>query len=318
MLEIINHFFLNVENVLMQIPNMPSFIVKAFIECLKVIPFLYFVYLIVEIIERFILRNVNTFIKITKSTMGLFGAIFAILPECGAQVLASIMFSRRIFTKGMLIGFLIACTDEALPLLFLNGAKQAQYILPTIVINFTVAIIVCLLVDFTSKIMIKEDNLTKDEFTMTMPVDVKGCCSHSMMSDAIPPKWYYHPLHHTFNVFIFSFFIMAFLCWMIEYMGSVEQVAALLQIGTIIQIVYVAGIGVVSNCNSSIFIAIAFVLGLINFPAFAAGMITVNGIAISTLEHQNKRSKTHQTITYIMFIAAVIVGLILQFGGVKF
>jgi len=311
---LLDQIFTGIESALAQIPFIPHFVQRALVDCLKVIPFLYFIYLAVEFIERQILKNIHSFVNLTKSTRGLFGTIFAFLPECGAQVLASIMYSRRIFTKGMLIAFFVACTDEALPLLFFNGASKAGYIIPVMFMNLFVAAIVCIAVDITSNALGKSDNLTNDDFSMNMPVNTKGCCSHSMLSDAEPPKWYLHPLTHTFNILVFSFVFVAFFYWMIDRMGSVEGVAQFLLINTSWQVLAVAAIGTVSNCFASVFIAIAFALGIIGFPAFAAGMIAVTGIGIKTLEHQDKKSKSPKNISTILFIVAVIVGLMLQLG----
>lgn len=317
-MDYINQLFTGLEGLLLQIPQMPTFVPKAFVDCLKVIPFLYFVYFIVELIERQILKHIDVFIKVTKNTLGMFGALFAFLPECGAQVIASIMYSRRIFTKGMLLAFLLACSDEALPLLFLNGGSKAVYIAPVILINFAVAVVVCLLVEFLSDFIGKKDNLTNDEYTLSMAVNVKGCCSHSMTSESTPPKWYMHPLYHMLNMLLFAFVFVTFFYWLIDSMGSAEAVASFLLINTVWQVLVVAAIGLISNSYASAFIAIAFVLGIIGFPAFIAGMIAVSGIALDTLQHQDKKSDSPKKLSRILYIVAIVVGLFLQFSGANF
>ena len=87
-----------------------------------------------------------------------------------------------------------------------------------------------------------------------------------------------------------------------------------LLINTPWQVLVVAAIGTISNCFASAIIAIAFAIGIIGFPAFAAGMIAVTGIGIKTLEHQDKKSKSPKNITTILFIVAVLIGLMFQLG----
>lgn len=287
---------------------LPVYVREALISSIVFIPWLYFLYYAIELLERFFMVNINLLIKFVQRFGPIFGVTISVIPECGYQVLASTFYSRRMISKGTLLAFYISCSDDALPLLFMDFSK-AGVIIPLIIIKMIVGVIVAFVIDFI-ELFINRHKVKEKINAINTDYMEYGCCNHSLTSIKNPPFWWTHPASHTFNMFMFTFFSLVVINSAIHGMGSAENLATLLQINSPVQVVAVAAFGIISNCVISVFIALAYVKGIISFPALLAGMISVTGLGLMTLAKRNEANKTeNKTIVIILFIVAVVVGL---------
>ena len=99
---------------------LPDYIKDALVTSVNFIPWLFFLYYAIELLERFFLKRIHLFIRLVKRFGPIFGATISAVPECGYAVIASIFYSRKLITRGTLLAFLISCSDDALPLLLME------------------------------------------------------------------------------------------------------------------------------------------------------------------------------------------------------
>ncbi len=288
---------------------LPEFIRHAAIDCVKFIPWLYFLYLAIELLERFILKRIHIFIKLVQNFRALFGVAVSVIPECGYQVIASTFYTREMISKGTLLAFLIMGSDEAIPLLFMN-LEKINIILPLLAIKAVVAIIAAIVVDVADFLIHIGNKKVEIQNSINDDINVPGCCHHMMMTIEYPAFWYWHPFTHMINILVFSFITLCFIYGIIGNYGSSEAVAQMLLIDNPIQVVALALFGLMSNCAMSVVIALAYVNGIISFPALVAGLVSVTGLGLATLSKQNTRKKNDvSTITLLLFVFAVATGL---------
>lgn len=291
---------------------LPEYIRQAIIDSIKFVPFLYFLYFAIELLERFFLKNIELFTKLIQKLGALFGIVISIVPECGYQVIASTFYARRMISRGTLLAFFIMCSDDALPLLFMDFSK-AYYIIPALMIKAIVAFVVAYGFNFISFIRHRGNKTTEKINSINTDINVKGCCYHNMMTIEHPPYWYMHPFTHTVNIFIYTMVTLSFIYGGIQTYGA-ENLASMLLINSPLQVVAVAVIGGLSNCVVSILIALAFVKGLISFPAFVAGLISITGMGIYTLTKQNVNKQEISVISSALLVISVIAGLIVYYS----
>ncbi len=291
--------------------DLPDYIKEALISSINFIPWLYFLYYGIELLERFFLKRFTMFIRLVKKWGPIFGAGISVIPECGYQVIASTLYSRRMITRGTLLAFLISCSDDALPLLFMDFSK-AVVILPIIVLKVIAGIIVAYAVDI---VFMFQKNTIEDMNAINIDLNEPGCCHHKISTAEYPPYWWMHPMTHTFNMFVFTALCLAFINCVIHGFGSVENVANFIMIDSPYQVVGGAIVGLVPNCVTSIFLALAYVKGLISFPTLLAGLTTTTGLGLMTLVKRNHKHNNDNTlITVILLITGIALGLFVYFN----
>lgn len=300
------------ETLISHIPYIPEYVKEALITTVYFVPVLYFLYYLIELLERFFLKNIGLFIKLVKRLGPIWGALTGIVPECGYAVIGSVFYARKMITRGTLLAFLIASSDDALPFLFMDLSK-AIYIIPILVIKLVLAVVVAFVVDL---LFVFKRELTEDINAINIDLNEPGCCDHKMCTIENPPYWWTHPLIHTFNMFMFTFLSLVLInCVITKGYGSVEATAANMLIDTPYQVILGAVFGLIPNCVISIVFALLFVKGLISFPTLLAGLITSSGIALMTLAKHNKSHKNDNAfITFILFVVAVATGLAVYYN----
>ena len=65
----------------------------------------------------------------------------------------------------------------------------------------------------------------------------------------------------------------------------------------------------IPNCVTSVFLAIAYVKGVISFPALLAGLVTTTGLGLMTLTKRQQDSKDNTLITAILLASGIVIGL---------
>lgn len=292
---------------------LPEYIKDALITSIYFIPWLYVLYYGIELLERFFLKHINVLVRLVQKLGPLFGVAISVIPECGYQVIASTFYSRKMISRGTLLAFYISCSDDALPLLFLDFSK-AFVIIPIVVIKIIVGIIVAYSVDIVEAIIHRRFKPIEDINAINTDLNEPACCHHRIQTIENPPYWWMHPLTHTFNMFMFTFLTLALINCVVLGFGSVDKLATFLMIDSPYQVVGTALLGLISNCVTSVVLPIAYVKGLISFPALLSGLVSVTGLGLFTLVKRNSNNNDNTIVTCILLASAIITGLIVYYN----
>ena len=95
------------------------------IDTLKLLPFLFITYLIMEYIEHKTSNKIRETIKKSGRFGPLFGAVVGIFPQCGFSVSATNLYAARVISLGTLISVYLATSDEMLPILLTESVPIA-------------------------------------------------------------------------------------------------------------------------------------------------------------------------------------------------
>ncbi len=301
-------FIMNLtENLIEPIGFIPDFLKDALIDSINLVPFLFIIFIFIEIIERYYTKKRHLFVFWIKKIGPLFGSLFASLPQCGFSVIASTVYTRRLLSRGTLIAVYLATSDEAIPVL-LTYPQKAYIILPIILIKIIAAIGVGYLVDWVVSYNAKEPVLEEKH------EHIEGCCHHHIAQDARKRDFWLHPLKHTLNIFVFILLISIVLGFILSRTGSEEVLAKYCLMNSPLQPLLVALVGLIPNCAISVMLTMLFVKNTISFGALLAGLCTSGGLGILVLFRRNGDKKDTAIILGILVLVATLIGLVFQYN----
>lgn len=285
--------------------GMPEWLADAIIDSFHILPLLFIVFFIIELIEYFYADKINSFMKKSEKAAPLIGSLAAIIPQCGFSVIASTLYIRKFITKGTLIAIYLATSDEAIPILLANPT-HIHYVVPVICIKIVIAVAAGYLIDFVLKDnkyipIIQEADNEEDE----------GCCHHSV-SKRRKRELIYHPLKHTFNIFIFILIITIILNFAIAVYAEHAVLHILLGKVKILEPVITAFIGLIPNCAVSIALTMLLIKGSISFGAVMSGLLSNAGLGILVLFRHNENIKDAMKVTGLLLLISIASGMIIQ------
>ena len=240
---------------------MTDIILDTVIDFIKLLPFLFLTYLLMEWIEHNTGENSQNLIKKSGKFGPLIGSLLGVFPQCGFSAAGSTFYAGRIISMGTLIAIYMSTSDEMLPVMIAEAAP-VTLIAKILIVKITCAIIGGFIVDLllfpTRKhdIHVDIDELCTDESC--------GCKSgtHNILIPAI---------RHTIKTGLFIFLVSFVLNVTIEFAGEGFISQAFTNI-PFVENMIAAVIGLIPNCACIKFALTNFSLkGQISFSALISG-----------------------------------------------
>lgn len=297
------------EHLIEPLEFLPEFVKEPMIESLNLVPFLFVIFILIEVLERYFTKKKHLFVFFMKKIGPLFGSMLASIPQCGFSVIASTLYTRRILSRGTLLAVYFATSDEAVPVLMSNPSK-VYLVVPIIILKIIIAIIVGYLVDLLIGYKANDPVVEEQSFS----INTSGCCHHKL-SDAIKTKeFWHHPVKHTFNIFVFILIISLILSALLHQAGTTENLARYCLMNSPLQPLMASIIGLIPNCAISVMFTILYMKQTISFGSLIAGLCSAGGLGLLVLLKRNNDKKDTALILGIMVIISTIIGLILQYN----
>lgn len=269
------------------------------IDTIKLIPFLFITYLIMEYIEHKTSNKLRDTIKKSGKFGPLLGAVVGIFPQCGFSVSATNLYAGRVITIGTLIAVYITTSDEMLPIL-LTEAVPITTILTILGIKLVLGIIAGFIVDIIFN-FVKKEHQEHDDIEELC--EHEHChCEEGIVSSAIK---------HTLNITIFIFVITLILNGIITYIGE-DTIAHFISKNIILGPIIAGLIGLVPNCAASVILTELFISNVISMPVLISGVAVNAGVGLLVLFKTNKNIKENVSIIGILYAIGVISGIVLE------
>ena len=130
---------------------------------LKLLPFLFITYLIMEYIEHKTKDKTKESIKKSGKLGPLIGSLLGMFPQCGFSVSATNLYAGRVITLGTLISVYLSTSDEMLPILLYN--VPIDIILKILGIKVLIGIVAGFIIDLVLRLKNKnQEELTKYKY----------------------------------------------------------------------------------------------------------------------------------------------------------
>ena len=277
----------------------------ALCDSVHLVPFLFIIFFLIELFERYYSHKIKDLAHESKKFGPLIGAILAGLPQCGFSVIATPLYINKVITRGTLIAIYISTSDEAIPILLANP-KQFPIILPLLLIKIGLGIFAGYMVD----LLFPQGELKPEKISENVEDDDIGCCAHHVTKYR-KRELLYHPIKHTFNIFIMILIISLGLNFCFETFGN-EALNKVLLNNSVFQPVISAIIGLIPNCAVSVLITMLYIGGVLSFASVVAGLSSGAGLGLIVLLKRNTDIKDSGKIIGILLFISIIAGVIIS------
>ena len=277
---------------------MIDIIQDTLIDTIKLLPFLFITFLIIEMIEHKI--NNKKIITKSKKLGPFFGSLLGVIPQCGISASATNLYATRIISIGTLISVYLSTSDEMLPILLANKTNT-NIILKILGLKFLIGMISGFIIDLI---------LRKKEQPKIKELCEQDHCNcnhnHNIITLAIR-----HTISITLFIMLFSFIINI----VFVYLGE-SFLENLFMKNTIFSYLLSSLVGLIPNCGASILITELYINNTITLGASLSGLLTGAGIGILILFKTNKNIKENIRIVSIIYLIGIISGIIIDLTGI--
>ncbi len=273
---------------------MLDIIMDTLIDVLKLIPFLFVTFLLLELFEHKF--NKTTQEKISKAgKLGpIFGSLLGALPQCGFSTMATNMYAARVISLGSLISIYLSTSDEMLPIMISEQVAISE-IVKILLFKIVIGMICGFIIDLVLRK--KEKEHIKDI------CEEEHChCEKGILRSSIK---------HTLNIVIFILIINFILNMGMEYLGE-EYLSKLFLKDSFFGPFVSSLVGLIPNCGASVMITELYLSETISFGSCIAGLLTGSGVGLLLLFKVNHNLKENIGIITTLYLIGVISGIIIN------
>lgn len=272
-------------------------IVDTLVDLIKIIPFLYIAFLIMEYLEHRVKKKSNSLKD--KKLGPLIGSFLGVIPQCGFSVMATNLFASGVITIGTLIAVYLSTSDEMLPVLLTGGAS-----FKTIALVLIIKVIIAIIFGYLMDLVIKRK--TKKDFSICQD-DNCGCQENIFKSSLI------HTLKIAFYILITTFILNT----LIYYLGE-DKIASILQTNNFFGPFLASLVGLIPNCSASVIITELYLKGVITTGMLIGGLLTGSGVGLLVLFKVNKNKRENIIILISLYLIGSFVGLLIDLLNIAF
>jgi hypothetical protein len=269
-------------------------LLDSFTDVLKIIPFLFVIYLLLEFMEHQAGHSMEHFLEKHRRLNPIMGTLMGIIPSCGFAGAASSLFATGVISAGTLIAVYLSSSDEMLSIMISMRTPFSQ-IWPILLVKFIIAGIAGMIIDV---------------FSPKRNIDVEEFCEreHDDHSHGI----FYSALMHTLQVAVWLLVITFVFNLFVAFIGEDNLrmfVAAYPNQSVLVSTL----VGMIPSCASSIVLTKMYLEGVIGFAAVCAGLLVNAGTGMMVLWRVNPSLKENFKILFITWICGLIGGLLIEF-----
>ncbi|WP_298731493.1 putative manganese transporter [uncultured Subdoligranulum sp.] len=274
----------------------------AWIDSVKMLPFLYLAYLLIEWLERHHGARIEQALAGGGRWGFVPGALLGCVPQCGFSAVASNLYASRVITPGTLLAVFIATSDEAVPLL---AAEPSQWpsLMALLVCKAVFGMVGGILLDVPLRHVLPKSLYGG----YAGHADEVDCHEEHEEHSGI----WLAALRHTVEIFIFILLFSLLIGLVFGSVGETAITSALAGMG-VFQPMLTALVGLVPNCAASVLLAQLYIQGAISFGSLFAGLTAGAGVGLAVLWRVNPSWKQNLLMTGLLWAVGAVAGMLLQ------
>ena len=276
---------------------MVDLILDTILDNLKLLPFLFLTYLIMEWVEHKTGNFTQKLVKRSGNFGALIGAVAGVFPQCGFSAAGSGLYAGRVITLGTLFSIFLSTSDEMLPVM-LSEKAPFPLIGQILFLKVLIGLAAGLFIDGVMRMRGRKQELKLHELC-----DHDHChCEQGIVKSA---------LHHTVQVAIFILAISFVLNCLIAWIGE-SAIESLFVDHGIIGCLTAGLIGLIPNCAASVMITELYLRGVLPFGVMMSGLLTGSGVGILVLFRVNHNLRENVKIVGGLYAIGVMCGILLE------
>ena len=273
---------------------MKDIIIDTLIDTLKLVPFLFIAFLLIELFEHKFSKKSIKVVESSGKYGPILGSFLGIIPQCGFSVMATNLYVTRLITLGTLISIYLSTSDEMLPIL-ISEKLEFSLIIKILLIKLFIGMLVGFIIDKIFKVKKEKKNYDICE--------EEHChCKESIIISS---------LKHTLNIVVFILLINFILNICFNYLGQ-DYLSKILLKDSFFGPFISSLIGLIPNCGASVMLTELYINNAINFGSLISGLLTGSGSAIMILFKTNKHFLENLKVIGILYIVGVLSGIIIE------
>ena len=271
-------------------------LLNGLIDTLKILPFLFLTYLLMELIEHKASAKARAFMERSGAAGPAVGGLLGVIPQCGFSASASNFYAGRVISLGMLVSIFLSTSDEMLPIM-ISGKISAKAIFAILGYKAAVGIFVGFLVDIVLRLMRgKRESINIDRIC-----DEDDChCENGVLFSAI---------HHTLTVGAFVLIVTLLINALVLFVGT-DNIAKILYDKPFVSHFIAALVGLIPNCAASVILTDFCLEGFITAGTMLAGLFSGAGVGILVLFKVNKSMRENFAVMGILVISGFLFGIL--------
>lgn len=284
---------------------MADILFDTVLDSIKILPFLFFTYLLMEFLEHNTGNKARERIRHAGQFGPLWGGLLGIVPQCGFSTAASSLYAGRVITVGTLLAVFLSTSDEMLPIM-ISEAVPMPVMAKILAAKAVIAIISGMAVEFFYVKLLKRQ---EEEMDIHVVCEEEHCrCEDGILKSAVK---------HTVKILFYILLISLVLNLMIGIIGNDTLESLFVGVPVVGELV-AALVGLVPNCASSVVITQLYLDGIIGAGEMMSGLLVNAGVGILVLLRLNRDRKQNAGIIAALYGIGVFWGVVIEWIGITF
>ena len=239
----------------------------TFIDGIKILPFLFVTYVLMEYIEHKAGSKAERFVKKSGRLGPVVGSILGVVPQCGFSAAAANFYAGRIITLGTLISIFLSTSDEMLPILI------SEKVSPVLIFQILgMKIVIGMIAGFVIDLILHRKGKEESEMRIEHMCDHEHChCDEQNIFKSA--------LVHTLQIFAFIVVISFALNILIAIVGE-DKLGSFMTSVPALGILLSGLIGLIPNCAASVVITQLYLQNIISAGALMSGLLVNAGVGL--------------------------------------
>lgn len=278
-------------------------VLDAALDTLKLIPFLFLTYLLMELLEHKTSKKTLESIKKAGKLGPLLGGLLGAVPQCGFSAAASSFYGGRVITLGTLIAIYLSTSDEMLPIMISEGVS-VTFVIPVVLTKVVIGITAGFIIDLI--VSRKPHHMGEEHIHIHEMCTHDHCkCEKGIVRSAII---------HTLQISGFVLLVSLGLGFLLEYAGA-GVLEGLVLNNKLFGPLIASLIGLIPNCAASVVLTQLFLHGALSFGSMMAGLLTGAGVGILVLAKVNHSFKETAKVIGLVYGIGAVSGILIGFIG---